>query len=87
MAAYGRGGPFMHRHGPAYRFFTSGSNTSLASIDEFDRSRSQPSSHWPRGACRPTVTVPVLPCGISRVRMRSSGLQPGCTEPQQVLEF
>ena len=42
-------------------------------------SRSQRSWHWPRAACRPTVTVLALPCGTSRVRMRSSGLQPGCS--------
>ncbi len=39
MAAYGLGDPFIGRHAPAYRLLTSGSNTSLASIDEFDRTR------------------------------------------------
>lgn len=39
MAAYGLGFPLIGRHGPAHRLFASDSNTSLASIDEFDRTR------------------------------------------------
>jgi hypothetical protein len=39
MAAYGLGGPFNGRHGPAYRLFTSGPNSSLAAVDEFGRTR------------------------------------------------
>ena len=39
MAEYGLGDPSIGRHGLAYRLFTSGSNASLASIDEFDRTR------------------------------------------------
>ena len=45
--AYGLRDPFIGRHALVYRFFTSGANTSLAFIDEFEsRSRSQPSSCW-----------------------------------------
>ena len=39
MAAYGLGRPFIGRHDPAYRLFTSDSNTSLAAVDEFGRTR------------------------------------------------
>ena len=52
--------------------FTSDSNTSLAAVDEFGRTRNL--SHRRSGR-----TAPVLPCGMSRARMRSSGLQPGCS--------
>jgi hypothetical protein len=37
MAAYGLGETLVGRYAPVYRLFTSGANTSLAFIDEFDR--------------------------------------------------